>query len=75
MAPQGKAPAAPGPTGATTAPGTGEVLASLESDQFVAAKARYQRRDLSGRLRLLFWALRIYVLVMAVVILVVLWRH
>lgn len=74
MAPLGKS-AAPGPTGTATGPGTGEVLASLESDQFVAAKARYQRRHLSGRLRLLFWALRIYVLVMAVVILIVLWRH
>lgn len=57
------------------APEAGEVLASLESDQFVAAKARYQRRHLSAGLRSLFWALRIYVVVMAAVILYVVWHH
>ncbi|MGH9535161.1 MAG: hypothetical protein ACRD2E_09905 [Terriglobales bacterium] len=52
-----------------------ELLASLESDQFVAAKPHYQRRRLSGRLQCLFWGLRVYVLVMVVVILLLFWHH
>lgn len=62
-------------SGKAGTPEAGELLASLESDQFVAAKARYRRRHLSPGLRTLFWALRIYVLAMAAVILYVLWHH
>lgn len=75
MAPLGKIPAVPSRGNQLAAPEVGEVLASLESDQFVASKSRYQRRHLSSRLRLLFWALRIYVLAMVAVILYVLWHH
>ncbi|MGH9543478.1 MAG: hypothetical protein ACRD2H_16555 [Terriglobales bacterium] len=50
------------------------ILASLEADQLVAAKVhRLGRLRLSGRVKLLLWALRLYVLAMlAIVVYVVL---
>jgi hypothetical protein len=48
------------------------VLSLLETDQVVAAKrqTRFGRRDLSLGVRVLFWGLRIYVVVMLVLVLV-----
>jgi len=48
------------------------VLSLLEADQVVAAKQRTQfgRRNLSLRVRILLWGLRIYVVVMLVLVLI-----
>lgn len=47
------------------------VLSVLEADQVVAAKQqmRFGQRKLSFGTRLLFWALRVYVVVMLVIVL------
>jgi hypothetical protein len=48
------------------------VLSLLEADQVVAAKSRthFGRRDLSLGMRVLLWALRIYVLFMLVIVVI-----
>ena len=48
----------------------GVVLSLLEADQVVAVKqrTRFGRRPLSRRLRILLWALRIYLLLMLVIV-------
>lgn len=49
------------------------ILASLEADQLVAAKVhRLGRLRLSGRVKLLLWALRLYVLAMLAIVVYVL---
>lgn len=51
------------------------ILASLEADQLVAAKAhRLGRLRLSGKLKLLLWALRLYVLAMVAIVVYVVLR-
>ena len=47
-------------------------LSVLEADQLVAAKqsSRFGKRKLSFSIKLLFWALRIYVAIMLVIVLV-----
>lgn len=48
------------------------VLSVLEADQLVSAKerTRYGRRELSPRIRVLLWGLRVYVLLMFVLVLI-----
>lgn len=52
------------------------VLSLLEADQVVAAKrqSRFGRRDLSLEVRILLWALRIYVVVMLLLVAVSVFR-
>jgi hypothetical protein len=48
------------------------VLSLLEADQVVAAKqqTKFGRRELSFRVRLLLWSLRVYVVVMLVLVVI-----
>ena len=48
------------------------VLSVLEADQVVAAKqqTKFGRRELSFRVRLLLWSLRVYVVVMLVLVVI-----
>jgi len=50
----------------------GVVLSLLEADQVVAAKQRTQfgRRNLSVGVRILLWALRVYVVAMIVIVVI-----
>ena len=52
------------------------VLSLLEADQVVAAKqqTRFGRRQLSFRVRLMLWGLRVYVVVMFVIVAVSVFR-
>jgi hypothetical protein len=47
------------------------VLSVLEADQLVAAKRRthFGRRELSPGIRILFWGLRVYVILMLIIVL------
>jgi hypothetical protein len=52
------------------------VLSVLEADQIVAAKQRthFGRRKLSRRTRVLLWALRVYVVIMLVLVVIAAFR-
>ncbi|HEV2306238.1 MAG TPA: hypothetical protein VGR93_12010 [Candidatus Acidoferrales bacterium] len=52
------------------------VLSLLEADQVVAAKqgTRFGRRELSFKVRLMLWGLRIYVAIMLVIVAVSIFR-